>query len=312
MNNLQIIGLSRGEILSKITRAYPEWRRSENRVRRLVGPRTKREVQLEQGAAIAYLASQYNNDGARILEIGACQGYTAGILALAAPLAQVTTLEPHAGRAANVRLAVGQLGVTVLQEKSTDYFNDAAGIRETYDLIFVDGDHAKIAHDLPFWNLLRPDGLFLHHDYSPLGSARECVPVYDALNHFVEHMSHPFDVLVQDDTLVGMAGWYKLSDETWPPDGATLARNGYVEETRVPAGQKTHGFSSAKGIICRHCLKTEDSGEHAPAFEVGDSYAEKTIDAPIDEEAAEAIAEGDNTISCTNTRPTNGEEENDD
>lgn len=286
MNDLQIIGVPRAEILAEITTAYPEWRRPENRVRQLVGPRSKREVQLEQGAAIAYLASQYNRSGARILEIGACQGYTAGILALAAPLAlDVMTLELHKGRAANVRSAVGRLRVIVIQQRSTDFLSDAVKRGETYDMIFVDGDHARVAHDLPFWNLLRPDGLFLHHDYSPEGSARECVPVYDALNHFGAQLNRAPDVLVQDDTLVGMAGWYKREYETWPPDGAEIGEDGYVVDSALPAGQKPHAFDSERGVICRHCLMTNDKGEHT-----------ESTDEPADQDTIDAMRKESGTL----------------
>lgn len=279
MNNLQITGLTRGEILGEITKVYPEWQRPENKVRQLVGQRTKREVQLEQGAAIAYLASQYNFEGARILELGACQGYSAGIMALAAPLAQVTTLEPHQGRAEAVFKKVGSLGVSVCDETSMSYLMFANEQGLSYDMIFVDGDHANVALDLPYYNLLKHDGLFLHHDYSPEGSARECIPVFDALNHFGEQMQRAGpDVLVQDDTLVAMAGWYKRDGEVWPPDGQEVGEDGYVVDTEPPAGQRPHKFSSDKGVICRHCLKTDDDGDHVSAFEVGDGYAEKSDD----------------------------------
>ena len=291
MNNLLITGVPRAKILQQITRAYPNWQRPENLVRQLVGPRNKREVQLEQGATIAYLASQYNRSDARILEIGACQGYTAGILALAAPLAQVTTLEPHKGRAEAVFHAVGQLGISVCDEKSEDYLMFANEQGLSFDLIFVDGDHANVAHDLPFYNLLRPDGLFLHHDYSPQGSARECIPVFDALNHFGRQLNHWPDVLVQDDTLVALAGWYKRDGEVWPPDGLEIGDDGYVVETERPVGQQPHAFDSEKGVICRHCLKTDKGGDHGiePVGFLPDDDVAPVVEAPKRGESASHI-----------------------
>ena len=237
MNNLHIIGLPRGEILKELTQQYPQCAKVERQARQFVGPRSKREVWMEQGAAIAYLASQYDQQGATILEIGACQGYSAAILALAAPQAEVTTLEPHGGRRTRVRQAIGSLGVTVRAEESITFFSYCVEEEKKYDLIFVDGDHKNIALDLPYWNLIKQDGLFLFHDYSPLGSKRECRPVFDALNHFKDQLGHPLDVLVADNSGVGMAGWYRYDlTEVWPPEGTTLDEDGYVTSVEVLSG----------------------------------------------------------------------------
>ncbi len=230
MNNLQIIGAERHEILDQVVDAFPAWRRIDNQARRLIGPRSKREVWLEQGAVIAYLASQYNRPDARILEIGACFGYSAAIMKLSAPEAVVVTLEPSDKRHANTSRTLKPLGVSVFKDYSADFLADCTEDDREFDFIFVDGDHANIALDLPYWNLLKQDGLFLHHDYSPEGSKRECRAVWDALNHFSEQLGHQPDVLVQDTSLVGMAGWYRRDlTEVWPPEGKTLdVENGYV------------------------------------------------------------------------------------
>ena len=230
MNNLRIVGVERHEILNQIVDAFPEWKRIDNEARRLVGPRSKREVWLEQGAAIAYLASQYNRSNARILEIGACQGYSAALMKLSAPEAEVVTLEPDAAKHVKTARTLKILDISVLKEYSADFLVDCVEDGEEFDFIFVDGDHASVALDLPYWNLLKQDGLFLHHDFSPEGSKRECPPVWDALNHFSEQLGHQPDVLVQDVSLVGMAGWYRRDlTEVWPPAGEQLdVENGYV------------------------------------------------------------------------------------
>ncbi len=231
MNNLQLRA-ERAKLLKQIVELYPEWKRIDNEARRLVGPRSKREVWLEQGAAIAYLASQYDRPDADILEIGACQGYSAALMKLAAPQATVTTLEPHGDRRRRVRAAVGSLGVTVRAERSTIFLRYCVEEGQKYDLIFVDGDHAKVRDDLPYWNLLRPDGLFLHHDYSPPGSKRECRPVWEAINTFASELGHPIDVLVQDDSGVGLAGFYRHDiREVWPPSQTTRTVQALDSET---------------------------------------------------------------------------------
>lgn len=207
----------RSELRQAMLDLYPAWPTVDQMVRRHVGPANKKEVWEEQAIAIAALAAQYNRHSAAILEIGANRGYTAGIMAIAAPEADVTTLEPHRARRQMVRRNVGStFGVHVRPEQSTAWLLIARKMRRTYNLIFVDGDHARVALDLPYYNLLKRGGLFLHHDYSRPGSARECPPVWEALNDFAERLDHPPDVLLQDDTGVGLAGWYKKAGEEWP------------------------------------------------------------------------------------------------
>ncbi len=222
MHDLKIIGLPRGEILAKLkAEFYPGFDKLNHKARQLVGPQSKREVWLEQAAAMAFLCAQYNDTpDVEFLEIGACQGYSAAIMALAAPNAIVTTLEPHGGRRARVRAAVHPLGITVRPEQSKVFLGYCEEEQKRYDVIFVDGDHKNIKDDLPYWNLLKEDGLFLHHDYSPEGSKRGCRSVWEALNDFSDRLGHPPDVLVQDDGMVGLAGWYRRDvRQVWPPEG---------------------------------------------------------------------------------------------
>lgn len=227
MNNLQVTG-TREHLLMELGILYPSWPDLDAEARSYVGPLNKKEVWIEQAVALAILAAQYDRPSARILEIGASRGYTACIMHLAAPKAQIVTLEPHRGRRAEAREAIqGRLGVNVRPHTSAAWLEHATAEGLKYDMIFVDGDHKHVALDLPFWNLLKRNGLFVFHDYSKPGSKRECPPVYDNLNVFAEEMSLPFDVLVEDDSGVGLAGWYRTDTKwVWPPEGVTLQTGG--------------------------------------------------------------------------------------
>lgn len=163
-----------------------------------------------QAAALFALAQPFN--GGRILEIGTLLGYSAAILAQAAPKARITTLNPAAGEAEVARRNLRRWShVTVLDQRSWDFL---ATDDNTYDLIFVDGDHNRISLDLPWFNRLRVGGLMLFHDYSPLGSPSASPIVYAALNGAAARF-HGFDVLVIDDQQTGLAGFYRGEGEAW-------------------------------------------------------------------------------------------------
>jgi len=77
-------------------------------------------------------------------------------------------------------------------------------------LIFVDGDHKRITNDLPWWKHVKKWGLICFHDFSPLGSARQCPPVYESVTAWAKkEVGRPLDVLVFDNAGVGFAGMYK-------------------------------------------------------------------------------------------------------
>jgi len=184
---------------------------------KLIGAaRPDKEVWEEQAAALFVLAHQYDKPTAAILELGAYHGYSAAVMKLAAPEALVTTLEPDPTNRKITRANVVDLGVVVQPYQSTAYLELTNGTRaKKYDMIFVDGDHKNIRLDLPYFNRLKVGGLFLHHDYSPLESARPCPPVYEALNEFAARLNREPDVLVVDDSGVGLWGMYRRSGETW-------------------------------------------------------------------------------------------------
>lgn len=205
----------RGDLLTQMLDLYPGFPALWSKIRGHVKQDNSKEVWEEQAAAIAYLASQYDYSGARILELGCNRGLTAGLMQLAAPSALVTTLEPSREMRRVARANIVPLGIVVRPEASVAYLELTKDSGVEYDLIFVDGDHKHIRDDLPWWNRLKVGGLFLHHDYSPLESARPCPPVYEALNDFAARLGRQPDVLVVDDTRVGIWGMYRREGEEW-------------------------------------------------------------------------------------------------
>lgn len=168
----------------------------------------RQEVEPYQAMALAMLAADYNKPNANILEIGTYYGYTAAVMATAAPLAHITTLNTHPGEVTVARKALASLAnVKVECAASWDYLKEYTG--PALDMIFVDGDHKRVALDLPWFDWLRVGGLMVFHDYTPLGAPRHCPPVYNALNAAVERIGRGFDVIIIDDRKIGMAGWYK-------------------------------------------------------------------------------------------------------
>lgn len=176
-------------------------------------PYGKQEVFQYQAACLFALARPYDREGARLLEIGTYYGFSAAVLAQAAPQATIVTLNPTAWEVTSARVSLaGFPNVSVMEVRSWDYLAMIDG-EHRYDLVFVDGDHKRVRRDLPWWNRLTDGGLFVFHDYSPSGSGRACPPVYRALNDFRAWLGRDFDVLVVDDREVGLAGWYRRGDD---------------------------------------------------------------------------------------------------
>jgi predicted O-methyltransferase YrrM len=174
--------------------------------------RGKGEIYPYQAACLYALATKYNRKDANILEIGTYYGFSACVMAQAAPLAHIVTLNPleweHKAALNNLRR---WKNVRVKCIKSQDYLE---GYEDPpLDMIFVDGDHKRIREDLPWWNELAPDGLMVFHDYTPQGSKRHCPPVWRGLRTFTERLGREPDVLIVDSDNVGMAGWYKMPDD---------------------------------------------------------------------------------------------------
>lgn len=160
------------------------------------------------------LAGQFNRSGANILELGTAVGYSASMIAQGAPLARIVTLNPRQGE---IELAQRNLrpwpNVKVVVMYSWEYL--ARSPRDSLlDMVFVDGDHNQIARDLPWFNRLAVGGLFLCHDYTPLGSKKPSPIIYAELDRLAERLGRPFDVSLIDDGHVGMVGFYRREGET--------------------------------------------------------------------------------------------------
>ena len=170
-----------------------------------------RAVAPYQAAALFALARRCNFEGARVLEIGTARGYSASILAQACPLASIVTLNPEAHEAAEARRNLAAYpNVDVVEMKSWDYEVASAG---NFDFVFVDGDHKHVRRDFPWWDRLNVGGTIIFHDYSPAGTYRACVPVFEALNEFAAMLGRDFDVQVVDNGGVGMAGFTKRAGD---------------------------------------------------------------------------------------------------
>ncbi len=173
-------------------------------------PWSKRQVWPAEAAALYLLACRCNRKDAYILEIGTALGYSAAVMALAAPEATIITLNP---KPAEYPRAVEHLAgfehVYVECATSADYLCAYGG--PPLALVFVDGDHSEagIRSDLAWWQRLEPGGLMLFHDYTPEGSKRACPDVYRVVNEFGTRLGREPDVLVRDDRGVGMAGFYR-------------------------------------------------------------------------------------------------------
>lgn len=201
------LSMSSDEILNVLIEQNSELPDVLARVRKRV-PEKKREIALFQAAALYTVVKPYNAMGVQILEIGTFIGYSAAIMAEAAPLAQITTLNPRTDEVYEARQNLRHYSnVEVIEAISWDYLKSYHG--PYLDVIFIDGDHKHIYRDMPWWDWLNPGGNATFHDYSPAESSRPCPPVYDCLNAWVDEHNHPFDVLVMDNELVGLAGFYK-------------------------------------------------------------------------------------------------------
>ncbi len=136
-------------------------------------------------------------------------------MATAAPLAQITTLNPKDGEfeRASDNLKIRST-VRVVKSTSQDFWVARHG--DLYDLIFVDGDHSynMVMHDSQFFNCLRSGGMILFHDYSPDGSTRPSGGSYQALND-LQTRYRQADILVIGSGQVGMLGWIRREGEVW-------------------------------------------------------------------------------------------------
>ena len=184
-------------------------------------PLKKRSISPYQAAALYVLAKEYHGAGSlggRVLEIGTFVGYSAAWIASALPDKKIITLNPleHERDEAKQRLH-NWPRVQVRHELSWDYLAEHGEGSPKYDLIFVDGDQARVRADLPWLTHLLPGGLMLFHDYTPDGTQRPCPPVFEAINELAAKLrpeTNEPDVIIIDQHLIGMVGFYKRPGDT--------------------------------------------------------------------------------------------------
>ncbi len=169
-----------------------------------------------QMIALYGLAQALDKKGASVLEIGTGQGGSAYLLARAMPEARIVSLTTNPAEAELARrfLAASHIeNVEVRVQPAMELLQEQNRTRWT--MVWVDGDHNQIARDLPWFNRLEVGGLFLCHDWSPAESAHPSPVVYQALVAFGQALGRPADVEIVDETLTGMAGWYRRKGEMW-------------------------------------------------------------------------------------------------
>jgi predicted O-methyltransferase YrrM len=211
---MELIG-ERVEIYAQLQKDCPDVSSAIQTAWRLIS-RGKQEVYPFQAAALYLLAGRFNYPGAKILEIGTYYGFTAAIMAQAAPLAKITTINPLEWEVDNARKRLSKKfdNIEFVCRHSWDYLAEYDGT--PLDFVFIDGDHKRVKLDFPWWNHLKVGGIKFHHDYSPNGSDRACPPVYRAIKIFEQFLGRDADIMVIDELLVGMAGFVKqIDDPDW-------------------------------------------------------------------------------------------------
>jgi len=154
------------------------------------------------------LSTQYNFAGSNILEIGTALGGSAAIIASAAPLANIVTLDPNVDRSAKAsKLLRHWDNVVVRNEKSWDYLSTYTSPQ--LNLILVDGDHAYgVWQDVSWWNWLHDGGLILFHDYSDT----LLLNIHNCVNELRRLLGRQFDVYIST-SIKGFVGYYHRNED---------------------------------------------------------------------------------------------------
>lgn len=193
---------SPGEILSRFLHEYPRLYYSLQHMQGI-----KSQVGLHQACGLMLMAEQFDRKTCSVLNIGCAFGYSTACLSRGAPLARIVSLDVDLKRIQIAQRALSNYrNVQLIRMKSWDYFDD-----QRWDMIFVDGCHRAIWRDMPFYNRVKPGGLFLSHDYIP---ARFPF-VVEALNGLEEQFDRPFDVRIYDDRGCGVVGMVRQKEEIW-------------------------------------------------------------------------------------------------
>jgi predicted O-methyltransferase YrrM len=154
-----------------------------------------------QAAALFELTKKY--DGQNILEIGTFVGYSASLMTQAAPNSSIITLNSAGHEIPYAKKNLKDYpNINILCKVSWEYLKEYNG--PELGMIFVDGDHKRVALDLAWWDKLQVGGLMLFHDYAP-----HEIYVRAAVSCLRENLGREPDVLVLDNKDEGLAGYYK-------------------------------------------------------------------------------------------------------
>lgn len=163
-----------------------------------------------QAMALYHLAVPFNKTGNTILEIGTAAGYSASILAQAAPEAKILTLNPRHWECETAKVNLEPYpNVQIIEDWSWEYLT--RWDRGELAMIFVDGHHNKVKRDLPWFNYLMIGGLIFFHDYSILTSSIS----YEVINDFAASLGRGLDISIVDQDKTGMAGIYRREGEVF-------------------------------------------------------------------------------------------------
>ena len=170
----------------------------------------KSQVGLHQACGLILFARQFKGSRASILNVGCAFGYSTACLAEGAPDAKIVSLDVNAKRLEMAKQALlNYPNVRLVKMASWDYLETFPDQR--WDMIFVDGCHREIWRDMPFYNQVKPGGLFLSHDYIP----SRFPFVVEAMDNLTEQFKRPFDVRIYDDRKCGVVGMSRLKGEIW-------------------------------------------------------------------------------------------------
>lgn len=216
MIHVNDVGRSREDLERRLAEVYPGSSEGVDVAQALIthGKKGKQQILRYQALLLYGLAEQYNDVGDSILELGTYYGFSAAVMKMAAPGSWLDTLNPVVLEAqAAVRNLDPLDRVVVWTMASWDALEEERFGPELA-MVLVDGDHNAVARDVPWFNLLRTDGLILFHDYVPgTAPAQQCEPVYRAVNELAVHLGRPPDILLVDSEEFGLAGFYRREGE---------------------------------------------------------------------------------------------------
>ena len=170
----------------------------------------KRQVTKRQTQQIFNLCALFNQDGALMLDIGTFHGFSASIMAQAAPRAGILSINPNDNECKIARMHLRPYrNVVVHQCKSGELLKAWNG--SLIDFIFVDGDHNRVNIDIGWYKYVKAGGLMLFHDYNPDGCGAESPILKKTLDAFMKKLGRPFDYLLIDEErkrgMVGINRW---------------------------------------------------------------------------------------------------------